>query len=280
MKVLTPLVIILAACLLVVTPHAESAAARASLTGNVIQDDATRAALIERFKRNRNADHKAAYEAAKEFFQKYPDDSGEDALVMKRWMTAYEKVELNVQGVQDSAAGQMGDPNVENSNREPTESETVLWLKKRFDNCTYSYKADGSSNTATQSIENYDKGLITIVTNGTYESGGWFKSRSTFDISSVKSIVMVNKAEYEERVKERNPQLTFEITNGTYGIIFNGPLRVHTEYNNPVNHESNDSRILFVSVFTTDEKEIVEREVKAFNHLLEIAKKRQGKEPF
>jgi hypothetical protein len=66
-------------------------------TANSMQDNAARTALIERFKRNSKTDHKAAYEAAKEFFQKYPDDTSEDAQYMKRWMVAYERVELNGQ---------------------------------------------------------------------------------------------------------------------------------------------------------------------------------------
>jgi tetratricopeptide (TPR) repeat protein len=61
------------------------------------QSSESKQQLIERFRANSRNDHKAAYEAAKEFFQKYPDDNSDDAQFMRRWVTAYEKVELGGQ---------------------------------------------------------------------------------------------------------------------------------------------------------------------------------------
>jgi tetratricopeptide (TPR) repeat protein len=61
------------------------------------QQDQSHQQLIDTFRTNSKSDHKAAYEAAKEFFRRYPNDTSEDAKFMKRWMAAYEKVELNPQ---------------------------------------------------------------------------------------------------------------------------------------------------------------------------------------
>jgi len=84
----------------------------------------TKQLLIERFRANAKTDHKAAYEAAKEFFQRYPDDITEDAQLMRRWVKAYEKVELNG----TTAVGRTGDSN------QPAEkgSETTLEDTTKF----------------------------------------------------------------------------------------------------------------------------------------------------
>jgi tetratricopeptide (TPR) repeat protein len=59
--------------------------------------DSNKETLIQLFQQNSKTDHKKAYEAAKEFLRKYPEDTSDTVQYMKRWMSAYEKVELNGQ---------------------------------------------------------------------------------------------------------------------------------------------------------------------------------------
>jgi hypothetical protein len=84
MKCLSKFIVTFGVCLLVTVGSSMIAGAQTA--------DSDKQALIQRFQQNNKTDHKAAYDAAKEFLQKYPNEASESAQYIKKWVAAYEKV--------------------------------------------------------------------------------------------------------------------------------------------------------------------------------------------
>ncbi len=55
-------------------------------------DITSKTGLFNRWKENYKTNHSVAYEAAKEYLRKYPNDTSENAQFLRKWVTAYEKV--------------------------------------------------------------------------------------------------------------------------------------------------------------------------------------------
>ena len=114
--------------------------ARSAAFGQESATDQSKQLLIERFRAKAKTDHKAAYEAAQEFLQTYPGDTSDDGQYIKRWMAAYEKVELNgVKGTSESLRRPVTDSSgnkTASSSGGPTLADTVLFVKEQME--TYS----------------------------------------------------------------------------------------------------------------------------------------------
>jgi hypothetical protein len=105
--------------------------------------------LVEKFRTNSKSDHKTAYEAAKEFFQRYPDDTSEDAQFMKRWMAAYEKVEMNGQpspsfGNQPTSKSGNSSPPSETETPEVAEARIAITKYKDYQGAIKSLESSAS----------------------------------------------------------------------------------------------------------------------------------------
>lgn len=80
------------------------------------QDGEQKRELLNRFLSNYKTEHRTAYQAAKEFLEKFPADDDENARYMKKWVQAFEKV-------QASEAAKTPDANAGNSSGSRLTSE-------------------------------------------------------------------------------------------------------------------------------------------------------------
>jgi hypothetical protein len=243
--------------------------------------ESTKQQLIDKFQTNNKTDHKAAYEAAKQFLQKYPDDMSDTALYMKKWVAAYEKVGASSPPSGNSEASPPPVSSTSPPVTAPTLGETIAFIRKVLNSEDARYTDAGDNYVSNQKVTNYDDCTLEIErfwsharkTNGDGQSS-LDKVKIDLRKTSVTAVV-----ESDARYTPKHFSVAF-----ADGVTGNSTITERSTYygdrNQTVEVLPTTNDVGFGNFYVFMTKEMAERFRKATDHAITLCKGTSSKDPF